>query len=197
VLGSITPLGQRSRHGSWASTVASYTVFSAVAGSLVGLVAGSVGWAVDFAIGIPGWVRLASLGFALSIAIAMDLHAIPVPTIYRQVNENWMPLFRGWIYGGAFGFQLGLGVVTVVTTATIYASIVAATLSSSPVEGATIGFTFGLVRALPMLSVALVRTPADLARVDEWLRKLERPAHRGALFTQIALLTVVSTVSVV
>ena len=85
-----------------------------------------------------------------------------LPTNHRQVNERWLDEYRGWVYGLGYGFQLGLGVVTIVTSAATYLTFVAAFLCHSVLGGLAIGLTFGLVRALPVLLTAPVRTPAAL-----------------------------------
>ena len=61
------------------------------------------------------------------------------------------------------------------------------------VAGAVIGATFGVVRAAPVLSVAGVRRPDQLLRVDAVLARWAAPARRatyaaGALVASAALL---------
>ena len=51
----------------------------------------------------------------------------------RQVNEDWMARYRGWAYGAGFGLQLGLGVVTIVTTAS-ERSVDATVFLSKPID---------------------------------------------------------------
>jgi hypothetical protein len=87
----------------------------------------------------------------------------------------------------AFGFQLGMGVVTVVTTSAVYLTLAAAFLSGRPAAGALVGGVFGLVRALPMLLTAGVRRPGELVEFHRRLRAWERPAWRVALGVEAAL----------
>ena len=78
--------------------------------------------------------------------------------------------YRGWVYGLGFGVQLGLGVVTIVTTAAVYLTWVAAFVVAGPALVRPSAPAFGLARALPVLAAASVRTPeaigARVAGVD-------------------------------
>jgi len=85
--------------------------------------------------------------------------------VHRQVNENWLARYRGWVYGTGFGFQLGLGVATIVTSATVYVALLLAVLTGSVLGGVAVGATFGLVRALPLLAVGRVHDPDGIRRV--------------------------------
>ncbi len=102
----------------------------------------------------PGW----------SIGLALDLHVfgLALPTVHRQVDEAWRTSYRGWVWGLGFGLELGTGVVTIVTSSTIYATWFAAFLSGDVVAGALVGVTFGLARSLPVLTVSRVRRPEQL-----------------------------------
>jgi hypothetical protein len=126
----------------------------------------------------------------------MHIGDLPLPTVRRQVDENWIPRYRAWVYAGGFGFQLGLGVVTVVTTATVYLTWAFAVLTGSVAGGMVIGIVFGLGRALPVLLVARADTPgrlrAALQRFSHWA-----PAARGVATTVTALVPVVALVLVV
>jgi hypothetical protein len=111
--------------------------------------------------------------------------------VRRQVDENWIPRYRAWVYGGGFGFQLGLGVVTVVTTATVYLTWAFAVLTGSVAGGLVIGVGFGIARALPVLVVARADTPG---RVREALQRFTRwaPAARRVATTATVLVPVVA-----
>ena len=87
--------------------------------------------------------------------------------------------YRGWVWGLGFGAQLGVGVLTIVTTSTVYATWAASVLSGGVVAGAAIGATFGLARAVPVFSVAGVRRPEQVLRVDAVLTRLAAPARRA------------------
>jgi len=82
--------------------------------------------------------------------------------VHRQVDDGWLPRYRGWVYGAGFGLQLGLGVVTIVTTAAVPAVWLLALLTASPSHGAAVGLAFGLSRGLPVLATAGIDSPGRL-----------------------------------
>jgi hypothetical protein len=191
MLGSITPLGERGRGSRWGVTVSAYVIGSAVGGAALGAALGWAGSPLDLSTN----ARLAILGVAIAIGIAFDLRlaGLRLPTTHRQVDETWRASYRGWVWGVTFGAQLALGVITVVTTAFVYVTWVAALLGGSATVGAVVGLAFGLARALPILSVARVRTSGQLLGVDRTLQRLAAPARRltvaaGASIAGLALL---------
>jgi MFS family permease len=170
MLASITPLGERGRGQRFGLTAAAYLLGSALGGVLVGGVLGGVG---SLALGgVGSALRAGLLAGAAVVAAVVDARKLPIPCWHRQVNEDWLAEFRGWVYGAGFGFQLGLGVATIVTTASIYLMWLAALLVASPAGGALIGLSFGVARAVPLLAGAAVRRPEQVAdrvrRVDGW-----------------------------
>ncbi len=86
-----------------------------------------------------------------------------MPSWHRQVNEDWLADFRGWVYGAGFGVQLGTGVVTIVTTAAVYLVWLTALLGTSPVLGVAVGAAFGFARAVPVLASTGADTPDRVA----------------------------------
>ena len=187
MLGSITPLGERGRQARWAVTVGAYILGSTAAGAALGALAGLLGDAVlgDLGTG-PRLAALAAAGLLGALADS-GRTALRLPTVRRQVDDAWMREYRGWVYGLGFGLQLGLGVVTIVTSATVYLTFLAAFLTGSPAAGALVGLVFGAARALPVLAVRGVRTPRELGAVEARLRRLEPSARRLALGAQLAL----------
>jgi hypothetical protein len=65
--------------------------------------------------------------------------------------------------------------------------LAAAFLSGSATAGAAIGGTFGLLRALPALTVAGVRSAPQLGRLDARIRRWDRPSLRLALAAEAVL----------
>ena len=47
-----------------------------------------------------------------------------VPSMRRQVDEDWLSRYRRWVYATGFGWQLGTGVTTIVTSRVTYALLV-------------------------------------------------------------------------
>lgn len=189
MLGSITPLGERSRNSRWATTVVWYAVGSTVAGAGLGWL---LGWAGSLGLsGLTVQARLAFLAMLIAVGVALDLRVLGtrLPTIRRQVSEGWLHQYRGWVYGVGFGVQLGLGVVTVVSISAVYVTFAAALLSGSSAAGAVIGGAFGLARASTVLSVGRVRSPGQLVSVDARLRMWDRTARRAAIGLELALMS--------
>jgi hypothetical protein len=87
------------------------------------------------------------------------------------------------VYGTGFGFQLGLGLATVVTTAAVYVTLAVAALTGSVTGGAAVGATFGFVRALPLLAMRRAHDPAGvhlvLRRAAAWAGRAEALALAG------------------
>jgi small-conductance mechanosensitive channel len=180
MLASIHPLGERARDRRWGVTVGAYLIGSTVAAALLGAVLGAVGGLLPLS---PTSTAVAVAG-AGALALAADLGAFRLPTVHRQVDKDWLDRYRGWVVGAGFGFQLGLGVVTIVTTAAVYLTLALALLTGSVGAGAVVGTTFGLVRGLVILVVARVRRPDQLRlalrRVQAW-----RPlSHRAGIAVQ-------------
>jgi hypothetical protein len=167
MLASINPLGERARNQRWGVTFAWYLVGSVAGGATVGVVAGLAGAGLHQLMQPAPAVVATLVLVACVAALAVDLHVARLrpPSVQRQVNENWLGKYRGWVYGLGFGYQLGLGVVTVVTTASVYLTIVLAFLIGSAWGGLTVGAAFGLARALPLLAVVGVRGPGQLRQV--------------------------------
>jgi sulfite exporter TauE/SafE len=194
MLASINPLGERARNQRWGVTFAWYLLGSVAGGATVGGVAGLAGAGLHRLVQPASGVIAALVVVACVTALAVDLHMarLRAPSVRRQVNENWLGTYRGWVYGLGFGYQLGLGVVTVVTTASVYLTIVLAVLSGSVWGGLAVGAAFGLARALPLLAVVGVRGPGQLRHVMRRATDHDRLA-RWATLAVVVLVGVVAT----
>jgi hypothetical protein len=173
--------------------VGAYLVGSALGGAAAGTAAGFVGGLLQAAapagrgvLWIAGVTALAGAAVDAGLTRAL-VPAGRLPGPRRQVNEEWLTTYRGWVTGVGFGVQLGLGVATIVSTAAIYALLFVAALSGSPGAGGLIGLTFGVARALPLLAAWRVRSPEALLRVDARLRRWQPVAARAATLSQAAL----------
>jgi hypothetical protein len=188
MLASITPLGERGRQSTWGITVGAFLLAAVGAGVLTGAALGWVGWRL--LAGIGPQARLAALAGVAVIALALDALPMRVPGPRRQVDERWRTQFRGWVWGGGYGAQLGVGVGTVVQSAATYLALSAAVLSGGPGRGAVIVGLFGLARGLQPLATWRVRRPDRLvsfhARLGRW-RGAVRVAGCGTLAAILAL----------
>jgi len=192
MLGSITPLGERSRGRRWGVTVTAFTLAATAAGAALGAVLGAAGGLVD----LSATTRTGLLAAAVAVAVAVDLApGLRAPGPRRQVNEAWLHRYRGWVYGAGFGVQLGLGVTTIVSTAAVYATGAAAFLAGSAAAGALVGGAFGLARAATLLAAGGVDEPGALATLDRRLVAWERPARVAALVAEAALIALAVAVA--
>jgi hypothetical protein len=196
MLTSITPLGERGRGRRWGATVAAYLIGSAAGGAVLGWLLGLAG--VALAAAVPAATRwaLATAAVATSIVLDLWLGGARLPGVSRQVNEDWLERYRGWVLGLGFGFQLGLGLVTIVTTSTVYLTFALALLAGSWPAGLAIGLTFGLVRALPLLTVARVTSPALLAGAHERLDAMAPVVRRLTVALLVLMVAVMAAFAV-
>jgi hypothetical protein len=184
MLSSISPLGERGRNSRWWLTTTAYLLGSLAGGLTLGALAALVGAA------LPATVRtsrptLVVVALLLLLGLALELRGTrSLPSWRRQVDEQWLTRYRGWVYGVGFGAQLGFGLVTIVTSATTYAVALLALLAGHLGAGLAIGGTFGVVRALPSLLMAGVH---DRQQLHHAFNRVERWAHPAALLARVAL----------
>lgn len=190
MLASITPLGEWARNSRWSTTVAFYLVGSTVGGVAFGAALGMLGAAI---LSERAGVALAVLAAVLAVGVAFDLRllGLRLPTVHRQVKQVWLDRYRSWIYGLGFGVQLGVGVVTVVSSSTVYATFFASFLTGSWKEGAVIGAVFGALRAGTLFSVARVRTPEQLDALGPLLSRWEPRSRYATAAAQGVLVTAI------
>lgn len=187
MLASITPLGERGRGSRWSLTVIAFASAATIAGAALGALLGAAGSMIrSLGAGYDG--RLAALAAVLAAAAALDTRAAAIPGPRRQVNERWLDEYRGWVYGAAYGSQLGVGVSTVVTSAATYVALAAALLSATAVEGAVVVGTYGAIRGLTPVIGARVRAPGALFAVHRALERWREPARRAGVTALLASL---------
>jgi hypothetical protein len=192
MLSSISPLGERARRARWGLTVSAYLVGSLAGGIAAGALSGLLGGLLPGSWRASTWA-IGAVTVAVLAGLALDVRAggRALPSGHRQVDENWLSRYRGWVYGLGFGLQLGAGVLTIVTSSTVYAMLLLAAWSGTPVVGVALGATFGLVRALPVLSLRRVQPPGALrglfARVERWGRPVDRLARGTSVVAAVAV----------
>jgi hypothetical protein len=185
MLSSINPLVERGRNNRYGLTATAYVVASAVGGAAAGTVAGLAGWLLQAVTPLGDAGRAVMVVVVLAAALALDLRVfgLSLPTTRRQVDENWLGRYRGWVYGAGFGFQLGLGVVTIVSSAAVYATFALAAIAASPALGALIGVGFGLARGLVLLTGAGIH---DMDHLRSFHRRLTARAGTVARLGVVA-----------
>src|SRR4051794_13198244 len=168
MLASINPLGERARNQSYALTVTAHVVASTVAAALLGGTLGLAGsWLASWGVR-AGVIAAVALG-----GLLFDAHVFGwrVPGPRRQVNEDWLATYRGWVYGAAYGAQLGAGFTTIVAASATWLAFVCALFAGSFTAGAIIGAAYGFLRAALVLLAFQVRDASSLRAL---LRRLER-----------------------
>ncbi len=168
MLTSISRLGERARGHDHTWTVAIYSVASVAGGLSTGLLLGAIGRSLPLG-HRPLWAAA-----ACAVAVLLDVSG-RVPTIHRQVDEDWLSRYRRWVYAIGFGWQLGTGVTTVITSGAIYAWLGLVVLQRSLSAALLVGAVFGLVRALPLVLLR-AETPAALRAVAAWIEARARSA---------------------
>jgi len=178
MLASLTPVAERARGSRWTVTVSFFALGAIGAGGAGGVVLGLLGSL------LPGgdW-RVVALALVLAAAVLIDATSLRrrLPLTKRQVNEDWMVVYRGWVYGVGFGAQLGLGFVTLVACAAIYATFAVELLSGRVLAGAAIGALFGATKALSLLPAAFARDRRSLAALHRRLLALEPVSVRAVI----------------
>lgn len=179
------PLGEGSRGNRWGVTIGAFTIGSVLAASSLTAVLGAAG---SLALGSVSLSTTLAITATLALlAGALDLSPLKPWTPKRQVNENWIGRYRGWVYGAAFGLQLGLGFAVFVMSWGYYAMLAMAFLSASPIAGALMGVSFGLGRGIILYASRVITTPESLARFHARASALKRP-----VFTSTGVVTVVA-----
>lgn len=181
MLSSINPLGERARGQRFWVTVGWYLLGSLLGGVALGSLSGLMGSALP-----AGSWRAFAVGVVSLVGAAMEVVGRRPPSIHRQVDENWLTRYRGWFYGLGFGFQLGLGAATIITTASVYTTIALAILSGSPAVGAMVGGVFGLARGVAIFLVAGADDPSALRLALRRLQDGLPSARMMVVGTQVA-----------
>jgi hypothetical protein len=185
MLTSISPLGERARASRWWLTTTAYVLSSTLGGTAAGVVAALFGSLVPEAVrSSPATLVLVAVLLLVGLALDLGAGGARLPSWRRQVDEAWLGRYRGWVVGTGFGAQLGVGVVTIVTSSTTYAVLLLCALSGSVTVGAVVGGLFGLVRALPLVLMARVDSRERLWAV---LRRVEHAAPIADRVARLAL----------
>ena len=183
MLSSIHPFGERSRNNRFWLTASSHVLGSTIGGLVLGAAVGVLAWASALVWARESVARAVVLAVAAAAALAVEASGRErrLPTRTRQVNENWIQTYRGWVYGGGFGVELGFGVSTIITTALVHLMVLAMVLSGSFAASLLIGTTFGLVRGATVLTAWRVDSPERLRAFHRRLDGLRVRSRQGAI----------------
>jgi hypothetical protein len=152
----------------------------ALMAGLAALVA-ALGMSTSTALGV------ATVAALVCAASDLDPFGIHIPFHGRQVNERWLDQYRAWVYGGGFGWQIGCGLATYITTAGMYLTILLASLTGSPLIALAIGAGFGLVRGLAIYTGRSITTTDRLLAVHRRFGALRRPVRLATIGVMLAV----------
>lgn len=191
MLSTITPIGERGRNHRYASTATWFVLGAVVGGATLGVGAALLAAGIG-ALHLSGAAALGLVAVLAAVTAASDLHlgGYRLPAHTRQVNETWLDQYRSWVYGGGFGWQIGVGLATYVTTASVYLMIAMAALTGSPLAALALMTGFGLVRGLAVLLGRRLTSPERLLALHRRLAERLPVAQRAIVVVQVAVLTV-------
>jgi hypothetical protein len=186
MLSTITPFGERGKGHSYRVTSAWFVAGAAAGGAALGLVMAALAGCVEVLQLSPAVAGAVGLAAAL-VAAGSDsgFAGIRLPTHGRQVNERWLDRYRPWVYGGGFGWQIGCGLATFITTAAVYLMIVLAALTGSPMVALVVGTGFGVVRGAAVLLTRHLRDPAGLLAFHRRFAALGPTARRVVIGVEL------------
>ncbi len=152
MLSTITPLGEAGRGNRFGVTATWFILGATLGGLTLGLGAALLA-AIVALVGISATTVLATGGVLALAAAGADarLFGLAIPYHTRQVNEYWLDDYRPWVYGGGFGFQIGVGFATFIMTSAIVLLVALAALTGEPLVALGLGTLFGFARGLGVL----------------------------------------------
>ncbi len=187
MLSSIHPLGERTRHNRWLTTISAFAVGAVGTAALVG---GTLGWVGSLLPEMSTGMTVATMGAMVGAAGLFDSLGLSVPGPKRQVNEHWIGSYRGWVYGGAFGVQLGAGLMTYVVTWGVYATLALEFVSGSPLLGAAIGAVFGAGRSITLFLAGRIDRASRLSSFHKTMSEVGPTVSLASAYGTLTLGTV-------
>ncbi len=163
MLSTITPLAEKAKGHSYRTTAAWFVLGASAGGATLGAAMALLALGVHALHLSTVTIGAIAFGAAL-VAAASDagVGGMRIPIHRRQVNERWLDHYRPWVYGSGFGWQIGTGLSTYITTAAVYLMVVLAALTTVPLAALAIGTGFGVVRGLAVLMTRHLTDPAAL-----------------------------------
>lgn len=171
---------------------------STFGGGALGVVGGLAAWFLNATFDPASSVRTIVVVVAAMTALGFEAtnRERLLPSRTRQVNENWIQTYRGWIYGGGFGAELGFGLSTIITTSLIHLLVVSMIFVGSFAAAFSLGLTFGVVRGATVLFARGVDSPEALRSFHHRLDTFRTRSHSGAV-ASLALVSVIGLTAMV
>jgi len=191
MLSTITPIGERGRNHRYGATASWFVAGALLGGATLGAGAALLALGVA-ALDLSGEARVGIVAVLAALTVTSDLQlgGFRLPSHIRQVNERWLDQYRSWVYGGGFGWQIGVGLATYVTTAAVYLMVALAGLTASPAAAFAVVTGFGLVRGLAVLLGRDLTTPQRMMALHRRLEEALPTAQRAVVAVQGAVLAV-------
>ncbi len=193
MLSTITPLGERGRGHSYRSTATWFVVGATGGGATLGLLMSGLALAVS-ALHPSGTVTGTLALIAALVAAGSDsgIAGVRLPFHGRQVNERWLDRYRPWVYGAGFGWQIGCGLATYITSAAVYLMIVLGALSGQPLTALTMGVGFGVLRGMAVLLTRRLTDPSALLAFHRRFSELGPLAGRIVVTVELGSAAVIA-----
>jgi hypothetical protein len=163
MLSTITPLSEGAKGHSYRTTAGWFIIGAVAGGATLGGAMALLAMGMRVLALTPAALGLLALGGAL-VAAASDagIGGWHLPIHRRQVNERWLDRYRAWVYGAGFGWQIGAGLATYITTAAVYLMVVLCALTARPLVALSVGCAFGLLRGCAVLLTRGLRSGDQL-----------------------------------
>jgi hypothetical protein len=163
MLSTITPFGERAKGHSYRATAGWFVVGATLGGATLGTLMALLALAVQAVPAPAATTGVVALAAAL-LAAASDsgIAGVRLPVHRRQVNERWLDRYRPWVYGAGFGWQIGTGLATYITSAAVYLTVVLGALTGRPALALALGTGFGFLRGMAVLLTRDLADPSEL-----------------------------------
>jgi hypothetical protein len=188
MLSQINPIAEAGRGRRYARTATWFVAGATAGGATLGAVCAAVAAVIDRT-GLSARGALAIVAVSALVAALVDTRLLGFgpPFLRRQVNEDWLNRYRPWVYGGGFGWQIGVGFTTYVMTAAVPLVVICAAASATPWFAFTLATLFGLARGLTVLLSAPLRTQQALYDFHRRFSERGEPLRRTVIVVQLAV----------
>jgi hypothetical protein len=186
MLSTITPLSERAKGHAYRTTAAWFIAGAAVGGATLGAVMALMA-EVAHGLGLSETALTTVALVAAAVAAGSDtgVAGIRLPVHHRQVNERWLDHYRPWVYGAGFGWQIGNGLATYITSAAVYLMIALAALTADPAAAFSLGLAFGTMRGLAVLLTRRLTDPDALRTFHRRFTAAGPVAGRAVVVTEL------------
>lgn len=176
----------------WTMAAVIFVAGGALGGAATGMALSGIGQ-VTFATGSmrrAAWLMLVvgALGYAFH---ERGFWQLPVPSLHRQVPRGWRSRFPLPVVALLYSVDLGAGILTQITTASLYVLCLALVALGEPVKGILLMGCYGMVRSLTTMAFSAGLDTMDAAIIRSQTMIPWRPVLRS--LSAIALLVVAGT----